>query len=177
MLNLYKHTTLYSEQDSVYIRIHTILFLYKKPLLFYKDIELNATVHSTIYGTYVTFNDVDQLKNTIDIVSFYKLNQLYNFDMSVRISLTSTLLYTSKSYDDIYTLTESLITIYESKIINQTRDEIHFRIFNKCCISLYVIRIDEGYLIELLHNQQTLYKQDFKKFTSDYCELLQIKQN
>jgi len=172
MLNLYKHTTLYSEQDSVYIRIHTISFLYKKPSIFYKDIELNATVHSTIYGIYITFNDIDQLRNTIDIVSFYKLNQLYNFDTSVRVSLTSTLLYTPKSYDDIYTLTESLITIYESKIINQTHNEIHFRIFNKCCISLYVIRIDEGYLIELLHNQETLYKQDFKKFTLDYSELI-----
>jgi len=175
MLNLYKHTTLYSEQNSEYIRIHTISFLYKKPSLFYNNVELNATVHSTIYGTYVTFNDVDQLRNTIDIVSFYKLNQLYNFDTSVRVSLASTLLYTPKSYDDIYTLTESLITIYESKIINKSMDEIHFRIFNKCSITLFFIRIDEGYLIELLHNQINLYKQEFKKFTLDYSEL--IKEN
>jgi hypothetical protein len=175
MLNLYKHTTLYSEQDSEYIRIHTISFLYKKPCLFYNNVELNATVHSTIYGTNVTFNDVDQLKNTIDVVSFYKLNQLYNFDPSIRVSLTSTLLHTTKSIEDIWSLSDALIIIYKSKIINRTRDEIHFRIFNKCSITLFIIRIDEGYLIELLHNQINLYKNEFKKFTSDYCEL--IKEN
>ena len=175
MLNLYKHTTLYSEQNSEYIRIHTISFLYKKPCLFYNNIELNATVHSTIYGTYVTFDDVDQLRNTIDVISFYTLNQLYNFDPSIRVSLTSTLLYTTKPLEDIYSLSDALITIYESKIISKSMDEIHFRIFNKCSITLFFIRIDEGYLIELLHNQINLYKHEFKRFTSDYCEL--IKQN
>jgi len=169
---LLKNTTLYSDQNSEYIRIHTISFMYNNSFLFYENTKLNASVFFTKNGIFVKFKDANQLRTIVGIVSFYKLNQFYHFVSSVNISLTSTLLYTTKPLEDIQSFSDALITIYESKIINQTLYEIHFRIFNQCSITLRFICIDEGYLIEILHNQINLYKQDFKKFTTDYCELL-----
>ena len=78
--------------------------------------------------------------------------------------------HSNKSLEDIYSLTDALMTIYESKIIHQTMNEIHFRIFNKCLITIRFI--DEEYLIELVNNQHTLYKKEFNQFLSDYCELI-----
>ena len=80
--------------------------------------------------------------------------------------------HSNKSLEDIYSLSNALITIYESKIIHQTMTEIHFRIFNKCSITLCFLHIEDGYLIELLNNQHILYKKEFNQFVSDYCELI-----
>ena len=112
-------TKLYSEEDSEYIKIHTIRFEYKKGKLFYGDTELDATVHSNM-GIYVEFHNSEQLRNTIGIVSFYQLNQLYNFDASIRVSLTSTLLYSTKLLKDIHMLTESMLEVYNSTIIEES---------------------------------------------------------
>ena len=173
--DLYKYTTLYSEQDSEYIRIHTISFLYKKPSLFYNNTKLNASVHFTCKGIYVKFNDELQLRNIVGIVNFYKLNYFYNFDTDVHILLQSTLLYTTKSIENILVSSHALITIYESTIINQTCDEIHFRLRNNCGITIHFIQIEDGCLIELVHNQINLYKKEFETFTTDYCELIHMK--
>jgi len=171
METVIEKTKVYSEDGSEYIRIHTILFEYKNSKLFYGETELDATVHS---GNYVEFHDSEQLRTTIGVVSFYQLNQLYNFDPSIRISLTSTLLYTTKSLDDIHIFTNAMLEVYESSIIEKTSNEIHFRLINNCWIRLYFIEIGNDYLIEIVHNQTTLYKHEFKKFTSDYCNLFKI---
>ena len=178
MINeLYKNTTLYSDQGIEYIRIHTISFLYKKPFLFYNNSEIKASVYFLSKGIYVKFNDAKQLRNIIGIVHFYKLNYFYKFDTDVHILLQSTLLYSTKSIEDILIASNALITIYESNIINQTHDEINFRLRNNCGITIHFIQIEDGYLIELVHNQINLYKKEFKTFTSDYCNLLHMKQN
>jgi hypothetical protein len=167
------NTKLYSEDGSDYIQIHTILFEYKNAKLFYGSIELDATVQ-TKYGIYVDFHDIVQLRNTIGVVSFYKLNQLYQFDPSVRISLTSTVIYTIKPLDDIQILSDAMLEVYESSIIEKTSNEIHFRLVNKCWITFYFIKIEDGYLIEIIHNQTTLCKQEFKTFIADYCNIFKI---
>ena len=170
---LINHTKVYSENDSEYILIHTIRFEYKTKL-FYGETELDATVHTLNRGTYVKFNDIDQLRNTIGIVSFYQLNQIYNFDPSIRIALTSTLLYTDKLLQDIHILTDAMLEEYESTIIVDSLNEIHCRLKNNCWITLYFIQLEDGYLIELVHNQTTLYKHEFKTFIFDYFELFKI---
>ena len=168
-----KYTKLYSEDGSDYIKIHTILFEYKNSKLFYGDTELDATVH-TDKGVHIDFHDIAHLRETIGVVSFYQLNQLYHFDPSIRISLTSTLIYTIKPLDDIQLLSDAMLEVYESTIIEKTCNEIHFRLIDKCWITLYFIELVDGYLIEIIHNQTTLYKQEFKTFTSDYCNLFKI---
>jgi hypothetical protein len=160
-------TKVYAE----YVLIHTIRFEYKNFKLFYGDTELDATVHCN----YVEFHDVVQLRNTIGIVSFYQLNQLYNFDPSVRISLSSTLLYTTKLLQDIHMLTDAMLEVYNSSVINESSNEIHVRLGNNCCITFYFIELEyDGYLIEIIHNQTTLYKHEFKTFVTDYCQLFKI---
>jgi hypothetical protein len=172
MENVIAKTKLYSEDGSEYIKIHTILFEYKKDKLFYGDTELDATLHSA-KGNYVEFHDSEQLRNTIGIVSFYQLNQLYNFDPSVRISLYSTLLYTTKLLQDIHMLTDAMLEVYNSSVINESSNEIHCRLGNNCWITFYFIELEyDGYLIELVHNQSTLYKHEFKIFVTDYCSLI-----
>ncbi len=166
-------TTLYSEDDSEYIRIITILFEYKNAKLFYGDTELDATVH-TDKGVYVEFHDTVQLRETIGIVSYYQMNQLYDFDPSIRISLTSTLLYTKKMLDDIHLFSDAMLEVYESTIIEKSANEIHFRLKNNCWITFHFIEVENGYLIEIIHNQTTLYKHEFKTFTADYCQLFKI---
>ncbi len=173
MDDLIKRTTIYSEDGSEYIRILTILFEYKNSKLFYGDTELDATVHLE-QGTYVEFHDIGHLRETIGIVSFYQLNQIYHFDPSIRISLTSTLLYTKKTLEDIHIFTDAMLEVYDSTIIEKLANEIHFRLANNCWITIYFIEIDEDYLIEIIHNQTTLYKHEFKKFTADYCQLFKI---
>lgn len=172
--DLMHRTTIYSEDDSEYIRIHTILFEYKDTMLFYGETELNATVHTLTRGIYVEFHDSKQLRDTIGVVSFYQLNQLYHFEPSIRISLTSTLVYTTKTLDDIHLFSDAMLEVYESTIIDKSSNEIHFRLNNNCWITLYFIEVEDGYLIEILHNQTTLYKYEFKKFTTDYCQLFKI---
>jgi len=167
------NTKLFSEDSSDYIKILTILFEYKNNELFYGDTKLDATVHSE-NSVYVKFHDIGQLRETIGVVSFYQLNQIYHFDPSIRISLTSTLVYTTKSLDDIHLFSEAMLEVYESTIIEKSSNEIHFRLANKCWITLYFIEIDEDYLIEIIHNQTTLYKHEFKTFTADYCQLFKI---
>ena len=108
------------------------------------------------------------------MVSFYRLNQLYNFDPSIRIALTSTVIYTIKPLDDIQILSDAMLEEYDSTMIEKTSNEIHFRLLNKCWITLYFIEIDDGYLIEIVHIQTTLYKHEFKTFTADYCNLFKI---
>ena len=161
------------ELTATTIQIHTISFEYKNSKLFYEDTELDATVHSN-KGNYVEFHNTQQLRNTIGMVSFYQLNQLYNFDPSIRIALTSTLIYTHKMLGDIQLFSNAMLEVYESTIIEQSSNEIHFRLKNNCWITLYFIEVEDGYLIEIIHNQSTLYKQEFKTFISDYCNLFKI---
>jgi hypothetical protein len=154
-----------------YVLIHTIRFEYKNSKLFYGDTELNATVHCN----YVEFHDEVQLRSTVGIVSFYQLNQLYNFDPSIRVSLSSTLLYSTKLLRDIHILTDDMLEVYDSSVIDESSNEIHFRLGNNCWITLYYIELEyDGYLIEIVHNQTTLYKHEFKKFVTDYCQLFKI---
>lgn len=172
-MDLIVRPKLYSKCGLDYIQFHTISFEYKNSKIFYGDTELNATVHSK-NGIYVTFHDTEQLRNTIGMVSFYQLNQLYNFDPSIRISLTSTLIYTTKMLADIHLFSNAMLEVYEYTIIQQSSNEIHFRLKNNCWITLCFTEVEDGYLIEIIHNQTTLYKDEFKKFTSDYCELFKI---
>jgi hypothetical protein len=164
---------LYSEDGSDYIKIHTILFEYKNSKLFYGDTELDATVY-TDKGVHIIFHDIAQLRETVGVVSFYQLNQIYHFDPSIRVSLTSTLIYTIKPLEDIQILSDAMLEVYNSTIIQKTSNEVHFRLIDKCWITLYFIELVDGYLIEIIHNQTTLYKQEFKTFTADYCNLFKI---
>ena len=161
-------TKLYSD----YIQIHTIRFEYKKDKLFYGETELDATVHSKM-GIYIEFHDEAQLRNTVGIVSFYQLNQLYNFEPSIRVSLSSTLLYSTKLLRDIHILTDDMLEVYKSTVIEESSNEIHVRLGNNCWITFYFIELEhDGYLIEIVHNQTTLYKHEFKTFVTDYCNLI-----
>ena len=170
MENVIAKTKMYSEDGSEYIRIHTILFEHKNSKLFYGDTELAATVHR---GSYVEFHDEAQLRTTVGIVSFYQLNQLYQFDPSIRISLSSTLLYTTKLLQDIHMLTDAMLEVYDSTVIDESSNEIHCRLGNNCWITFYFIELEyDGYLIEIVHNQSTLYKHEFKIFVTDYCSLI-----
>jgi hypothetical protein len=173
--DLMKRTTMYSEHGSEYIRIHTIRFEYKDTKLFYGETELDATVHILTRGIYVDFHDEVHLRKTVGIVSFYQLNQLYYFDPSIRVSLTSTLYYTTKLLQYIHMLTDDILELYKSTIIHQSSNEIHFRLNNNCWITLHFIEIEyDGYLIEIIHNQTTLYKEEFKSFAISYINLFKV---
>jgi hypothetical protein len=176
METIIANTNMYSEDGAEYIRIHTILFEYKNSKLFYGDTELDATVHTSFQDRYVEFHDKVQLRNTVGIVSFYQLNQLYQFDPSIHVSLSSTLLYTTKLLKDIHMLTDAMLDVYEATIIDESSNEIHCRLKNNCWITFYFIELEyDGYLIEIIHNQTTLYKYEFKTFVTDYSNL--IKEN
>jgi len=178
-----RHTKISSDSGTDYIYIRNIPFTYDSDQnVFYNSIRLNASLHKLSWGAYVKFNDPTALCRIIGFKNFYILNQVYKFDPTITTNIKSTILFSTKSIEDLDILVDAMIHAYNGKIINDNRtsDYINFRLHNNCCITMYFSYVfDEeddtidGYIIELIHEQTTLYKEQFRAFVSDFTKLLE----
>jgi hypothetical protein len=180
---LSKHTKIFSGSNRTEnIHIHGIEFTYESPLLFYNTIRVNADLRKSKTGLYVEFNDPTTLCRTIGFKNFYILNQIYKFDPTITINEKSTVLFSTKSIEDLDILVDAIIHAYNGKVINSNRttDYINFRLHNNCCITMYFSYVydeeedsNDGYIIEIIHEQTTLYKEQFKAFVVDFTKLIE----
>jgi hypothetical protein len=172
-----KATKIYSDSGSEYIDIQKIQFTYNSDqTVSYNHIRLDSIVKKTEHTVYVQFNDIDQLQHVIGFRNFYILNQVYKFDPTITTHENSTLLFSSKSLDDLDILVDAIIDVYNGKINVRTSDYICLRLHNNCSISIYFSYVyndtSEGYIIEIVHNQCVLYKEQFKTFVCDFTKLI-----
>jgi hypothetical protein len=178
-----QHTKISSDSGTEYIYIRNIPFTYDSDNIFYNTIRLDASLHHNLYcGDYVKFNDPSGLCRTIGFKNFYILNQVYKFDPTITTNIKSTLLFSNKSIEDLDILVDAIIHAYNGKIINnnRTNDYVTFRLHNNCCITIYFSYVydeeqdtNNGYIIEIIHEQTTLYKEQFKAFVADFTTLLE----
>jgi hypothetical protein len=172
-------TKIYSDSGTEYIDIKNIQFTYDSTdTIFYKNITIDAVLHRTENSVYVEFNDTSSLCRTIGFRNFYILNQVYKFDPTISTRPTSTILFSKKTIEDLDILVDAIIEAYNGKINVRLSDYINFRLHNNCCITIYFSYVydeddNEGYIIELIHEQTTLYKQQFKAFVVDFTKLIE----
>ena len=167
-----------SGTEHIYIR--NIEFTCDATTIFYKNITLDATLRRTINSAYVEFHDTSSLLSAIGFKNFYILNQIYHFDPSINSDIKSTILFSNKSIEDLDILVDAIIDAYNGKINARTSDYINFRLHNNCCITIYFNYVydeedemKDGYIIQLKHEQTTLYKQQFKSFVLDFTQLVE----
>ena len=173
-----KATKIYSDSGTEYIDIQKIQFTYNSDqTVSYNHIRLDSIVKKTEHTVYVEFNDTDELQRVIGFRNFYILNQLYKFDPTITTHENSTLLFSSKSLYDLDILVDAIVDLYNAKINARTSDYICFRLQNNCSISIYFSYVynatSDGYIIEIIHNQDVLYKKQFKTFISDFTKLIE----
>ena len=172
-------TKIYSDSGTEYIEIRNIQFTANSnQTVSYNTIPLDSIVHKHNDTVYVEFTNINQLQAVIGFKYFYILNQVYKFDPTISTYEKSTVLFSNKSIEDLDILVDAIIDVYKGKIIDsRCSDYIAFRLQNKCCISIYFTYvssvISEGYIIELIHNQDVLYKEEFKTFISDFTKLIE----
>jgi len=172
-------TKIYSDSGTEYIDIRNIQFTYDSTnTIFYKNNTLDAVLHKTENSVYVEFNDTESLRRIIGIRNFYILNQVYKFDLTISTRETSTVLFSNKYIEDLDILVDAIIDAYNGKINSRTGNYINFRLYNNCCISIYFSYVyedddNDGYIIELIHEQTTLYKEQFKAFVADFNKLIE----
>ena len=162
------------------ILIRNIEFTYDSHTIFYNGIRLDAILHQTENSAYVEFTHPISLCRIIGFRNFYILNQVYNFDPTITTNIKSTILFSNKSIEDLDILVDAMIDAYNGKINARCSDYINFRLHNNCCLTIYFSYVydeendkDEGYIIEIIHEQTTLYKQQFKSFVADFTKLLE----
>lgn len=169
-----KATKISDSTENIYIR--NIEFNYDSDTIFYNGIRLNAVMHKNEDMVYVEFNNTDELQTIIGFKNFYILNQVYKFDPTITTNEKSTILFSNKSIEDLDILVDAIIDVYNGKINARTSDYICFRLENNCSVTIYFSYVynddAEGYLLELIHNQTTLYKQEFNAFITDFSKMI-----
>lgn len=179
---IFNHTKICSDLGSEHIYIRNIPFKYNSDeTVSYNGIELDSYVHNNHNLVYVNFKNIVQLRNAVGFKNFYILNQIYKFDPSVTTDEKSILLFSSKTMEELGILIDAMIDVYKGKTINNSKgtNYIYFRLGNNCSISMYFNYVyeeegdKEGYIIELIHNQCTLYKQEFKAFVADFTKMIE----
>ena len=172
-----KATKICSDSGTEHIYIRNVPFTYNiNQTVSYNNIRINSVVHKNDDTVYVEFNDVDELQSIIGFRNFYILNQVYKFDPTITTNEKSTVLFSNKSIEDLDILVDAIIDVYKGKINARTSDYICFRLENNCSITIYFSYVynddEEGYIIEVIHNQDTLYKQEFKAFIADFSKMI-----